>query len=370
MRRIGRERTPTVTHDNPARRGIAAVSREPLLELQGVLGNQVVQRLLRGQAARPTARNVERAQGAGSIAPVAHIHRRDSVGGIVQLDALLERFDVPEEQVIALLPTMSRDEQLVVLSMEAYRSKFAAALTNEEMARAVDALKAPLRLKLEWMLAEGTSYELVKPRIVAASPADRAAVLDDHDLLRALRDGLLWHNFAKCVELLGKSAPDRATLLADPDVQVVLDDAWVTSNPGVRTIPVTEYIHEEGGWVYFDVITGALSFERRSGGPDSTSDRFPPAVEDSIVVATFHTHPQLGADFERTPSDADIATGQSNGVPGIIRTEEAGEKAFYFYGPDVRPHLAGSSAFRSWSFPRRGRWRAPLIPYAPALERV
>ena len=83
-----------------------------------------------------------------------------------------------------------------------------------------------------------------------------------------------------------------------------------------------------------------MSFQLSSGGPADFSDRMPPAVDDSIVVATFHTHPQLGEDFKRTPSPGDISTGAGNGVPGIIRTEEAGRPVYYEYGPDVRLHLA------------------------------
>jgi hypothetical protein len=324
-----------------------------LLRLQRTVGNAAVQRLLR-QPDRGPFPPIERGQ-AGVL------QRIEGLTGLATLDGLLERFDVPEQQVITHLAGLSTAEKSLVLAMDSYRSKLVGAMNAGELARSLDALNAPLPVALEWLLAAGTSYAWVKPRILLASAAERASILGDQVLLRALRDELGWHDFAKSMELLGRAAPDRATLLADPTVRAQLEAAWLRSNPGVRVVPVQgPPIHEEGGFIYLNLITNTLHFELRSGGPFDFSDRLPPAVEDAIVVGTFHTHPQLGQDFERTPSiDGDIPTGISNGVPGLIRTEENGQAVFYEYGPDVRLHLAGASSFRSWSYPGAAGGQAP-----------
>lgn len=275
------------------------------------------------------------------------------------LDELLGRINVPEEEVIAHLAGLSATEKSVVLVMEAYRSKVTSALNRGEMTRAVDALDAPLAGWVDWMLPADTTYPLVRDRIQRAGSAERAALLADHDRLVTLRDGLSGHDFAKCLELLGRRAPDRATLLADPAVQEQIEAAWKRSNPGVRKIPVQgPPIHEEGGMIFLDLVTNELSFQLRVGGPSSTSDRLPWPGPGAIVVGVFHTHPQLGPDFEQGPSPQDIKRGAAIGVPGIIRTEVNGEATFYSYGPDVRVHLAGAN-FPTWSYPGPDGGEAP-----------
>jgi hypothetical protein len=265
------------------------------------------------------------------------------------LDELLNRLNVPEEQVITLLGQLTLPEKQAVLSSQTYRSKMIAALGNDEIARSVDAMDAALAAKLEWMAAEGTDYDLVKPRIQGATNAERAAVLGSQPILISLRDGLwLWDSFAKCVELLGRTIPNVSTLIADAQVQKVIEDAWIRSNPAIRQVPVQQYTHEEGGWIYLDIITNALRFSLKEGGPTSTSLRLPPSVADAIVIADFHTHPHL--DWVAQPSPEDLATANGNGVPGIVRAEIAGQKMYFPYGPAARQHLAGGT-IRGWSYP-------------------
>jgi hypothetical protein len=52
-------------------------------------------------------------------------------------------------------------------------------------------------------------------------------------------------------------APTAAELLNEPTVQRALEEAWVDSKADDAAKR-----HEEGGWIYMDVATGALSVQR------------------------------------------------------------------------------------------------------------
>jgi hypothetical protein len=67
-------------------------------------------------------------------------------------------------------PQDERDE----IATDVWRERLIAAsgLGNEEMSDLVDLLGLPLDKKLEWMIAEGTDWSLVRPKIVAA-PGDQ-----------------------------------------------------------------------------------------------------------------------------------------------------------------------------------------------------
>lgn len=271
-------------------------------------------------------------------------------GKLATLDSMLDAWNVDEAAVLALLRELDWSDIEEVLKTPSYKTRMVASLNPSEMASAMAGMGVDLAIQLDWMLGSGTSYDLVKAAILSASATEQNALLLDPKLLPRLREALWWHDFARMIELLGQVAPDRGSLLANPKVMAELDAAWQRSNPGVRVIPVTTYIHEEGGIIYFNLLTAELSFRLRSGGPFSTNLRMPGHVPDSVVVGTFHTHPQLGADFKREPSPEDITQGAEWGVPGIIRTEEGGKLHYYFYGPEQREHLAGSG-WPSWSYP-------------------
>src|SRR5262245_24749669 len=97
-------------------------------------------------------------------------------------------------------------------------------------------------------------------------------------------------------------APTAADLLNDPIVQQALEDAWRDSIPGDSA-----QRHEEGGWVYMDAATGAVSVGRAAAGGRAVIDLdHPPIVPGSVVVATFHTHPNPSAEgWDPGPSAAD-----------------------------------------------------------------
>lgn len=135
------------------------------------------------------------------------------------------------------------------------------------------------------------------------------------------------------------NAPTIAELLAHPIVQQALEDAWRDSLPSDPT-----QRHEEGGWVYLDTITGDL-FVRRA--PAGTMARLnlnnPPLITDSMVVGTFHTHPNPQSEgWNPGPSPSDIRQAKVHGVPCLIRAEDG----IHSTGPvSRRGGLTGSGGY-------------------------
>lgn len=124
-------------------------------------------------------------------------------------------------------------------------------------------------------------------------------------------------------------APTTAELLNDPSVQQALESAWADSLPSDPTRR-----HEEGGWIYTDTTTGALSIQRAPAGMQAALDlTAPPIVDGSVVVATFHTHPNPSAEgWYSGPSMEDTRSAWLFGVPCLIRTDDG----IHTTGPDSR----------------------------------
>jgi hypothetical protein len=123
-------------------------------------------------------------------------------------------------------------------------------------------------------------------------------------------------------------------------VRQALDSAWSASDVGKRDL-VTE-AHEEGGWVFMNLIDGSLSIERaKAEGTDFIRVEPPPDVENSIVVAIFHTHPQLGR--AAPPSHDDRINDERRGVPNLVAGNPGADPRVYqvyLSGPPARKHLA------------------------------
>jgi hypothetical protein len=124
-------------------------------------------------------------------------------------------------------------------------------------------------------------------------------------------------------------APTIVDLLAAPVVRQALEEAWLDSasdDPARR--------HEEGGWVYADTQTGSLSVRRAPAGAQAQLDlNTPPTVAGSVVVATFHTHPNPSAEgWESGPSRGDIQSAWLLGVPCLIRADDG----VHTTGPNAR----------------------------------
>jgi len=114
-------------------------------------------------------------------------------------------------------------------------------------------------------------------------------------------------------------APTATELLSELAVQQALEQAWMDSLPGDP-----RRRHEEGGWIYLDTITGALAMRRAPPGAQADLDlSTPPVVPSSVVVATFHTHPNPSAEgWEPGPSAADTQSAWLLGVPCLIRADD------------------------------------------------
>jgi len=134
-------------------------------------------------------------------------------------------------------------------------------------------------------------------------------------------------------------APTSAELLSDPAVRQALEAAWSDSLPDD---PARR--HEEGGWVYLDTTTGAIQVSRSPAGQQAGLDlTAPPVIPGSVVVATFHTHPNPSAEgWESGPSADDTQSAWFLGVPCLIRADDG----IHTTGPDSRRGgLAGGPGF-------------------------
>lgn len=115
------------------------------------------------------------------------------------------------------------------------------------------------------------------------------------------------------------AAPTTNELTTHPLVQRALDDAWNDSWPADPSRR-----HEEGGWVFVDVASGAVSTRRAPAGLRAALDlNSPPVLPGCVVVATFHTHPNPSAEgWNPGPSPADTRSPHLLGVPCIIRADD------------------------------------------------
>ena len=92
------------------------------------------------------------------------------------------------------------------------------------------------------------------------------------------------------------------TVLDIPLVQQEFRQAWIDSKPGLTGG------HEEGGFILKD-SSEQLSIEHWVKG--SQNEIIVPShpkgkYNDKEIIATFHTHPNTGTNFQQDPSDTDI----------------------------------------------------------------
>jgi hypothetical protein len=135
--------------------------------------------------------------------------------------------------------------------------------------------------------------------------------------------------------------PTIADLLSNPIVQQALEDAWTDSMSGD---PARR--HEEGGWIYMELVTEDISIRRTpAGGKALLPLDLPPIITGSVVVGTFHTHPNPTAEgWEPGPSPNDQFWATQSGVPWLIRADDG----VYATGPNCRRGgLGGAPGFPS-----------------------
>jgi hypothetical protein len=222
-----------------------------------------------------------------------------------------------------------------------------------------------------FIAAANTTYADYRDAIRAATILNRTVALIDPPFMRRLRDALPWNSFARSAELLGRFIPDANALLRDGTVRAALAAAWAASNAAVTIWAVHNparvgnpcnpppaggpavAAHEEGGWVYLNLITGAITIRRAAvGGQAGINLNAPPAVADSVIVADFHTHPNVGPCWGTAAnpvfaSAADTALANGRGVPGLIRGAfpAVANTHDVFAGPGARQHLAGNRLY-------------------------
>ncbi|MFL5588723.1 MAG: hypothetical protein ACJ8DI_13870 [Ktedonobacteraceae bacterium] len=185
------------------------------------------------------------------------------------------------------------------------------------------------------------NYAQLRQLIMPLAVPVKTSALGNQALLTFLNASLPWDDFAKTVELLGRQIPDYATLVTNPTVRGQLQQAWVDSQPGQNPPLVNQ--HEEGGWIYLNIISGALTAIRQVAGGTAEIDlSAPPVLPRSVVVAKFHTHPNLGGDWEPGPSQGDQNVDPAHGVPDIVVAQPMLVVQYYLSGPPARLHLAGN----------------------------
>lgn len=113
--------------------------------------------------------------------------------------------------------------------------------------------------------------------------------------------------------------PTPDELLNDPTVQQALEQAWLDSQPND---PANR--HEEGGWIFMDTTAGRITVVRAPAGAQASINvNNPPAVAGSVIVGTFHTHPNPTSEgWDPGPSDADTRNANRRGVPTLIRADD------------------------------------------------
>ncbi len=134
-------------------------------------------------------------------------------------------------------------------------------------------------------------------------------------------------------------APSAAELEANPVVQAALRAAWADSLADDDTLR-----HEEGGFIYVNVLTGEVVVRRVApGGLDALNLSHPPELADCFLVATFHTHPNPSAlGWDPTPSSDDYREADDSGVPWLVVTDVG----VFIAGPERRVGgLSGSPGY-------------------------
>jgi len=197
--------------------------------------------------------------------------------------------------------------------------------------------------------ANNKTYGDYKVAIQGATMIQCHIVLRDRKLLKKIKKKLMWNNWARCIELLGRKAPTYSQLIRNRSVRSALNSAWTASNPAVNPPATTQ--HEEGGWIYMNLLTGNISVRRSPRGAGASINLAgPPTVTNSIVVGVFHTHPNLGPGWTAGPSPSDIRADTADGIPDIVvGSTDTDPTTFNLFhsGPVRRLHLAGNRGLPS-----------------------
>jgi proteasome lid subunit RPN8/RPN11 len=189
-----------------------------------------------------------------------------------------------------------------------------------------------------------TKYLPYRNEITNASEIEKSVALSSQQLLTKLQNTLDYMSFTRLVEALGRKAPSFDELRKNSSVLTKLTEAWNASDVGIND--GVRQAHEEGGWIFMDLMDGSLHFERATPQyTDAIKLEPAPQVPGGILVACFHTHPNPG---NPKPSKDDLREDKRRGVPNLvvaIKGKDLTKYEIYLSGPAVRPHLANDKTF-------------------------
>ncbi len=114
---------------------------------------------------------------------------------------------------------------------------------------------------------------------------------------------------------MNPEAPTAAELQQHPAVQAAFAAAWADS-----LVDQPDLTHEEGGYIYFNPTTGEVTVRRAlPGESDSINLSYPPSILDTVLVATYHTHPHPPNHvWTAEPSPMDRRLAAESGVPWFV----------------------------------------------------
>ncbi|HTN06762.1 DUF4157 domain-containing protein [Agriterribacter sp.] len=131
---------------------------------------------------------------------LTHVVQQGGAGKVIQkqdapaehltsLNEMLDRFDVPEDEVLSLLPQLTTVEKTTVTTDISYKNRMASAFDISEMVRAVVILSLPLEKKLEWVEAATSAASNINyadlQSIISTAPQP------ERDVLKTIR----WRDF-------------------------------------------------------------------------------------------------------------------------------------------------------------------------------
>jgi hypothetical protein len=187
----------------------------------------------------------------------------------------------------------------VVAAKQAIQTRTVAAVKNA-VAAAKQFIKEKAIPAAQKVAAKAVAAkEAIKSRTVAAVKKIVAAVKKIASATKKVADEKV------CCPLNDKplSPPSGNALLADPSVNAALKEAATESNIGGKN-PV-----EQGGVILRDPKTGELSTARYPSGEGASIMPF--ISKDGMhngkeIIASFHTHPNVGDEWDPKPSPADV----------------------------------------------------------------
>jgi hypothetical protein len=208
---------------------------------------------------------------------------------------------------------------------------------RDEAVRAEIRSEEEQRFRDEALASLAMSTDEAVSFIESGLPEHIAAALDDAGFMRSLRDASDdFEAFARLAEALGRQPPFGFDLKRREAVRRAFSEAWADSEPGPDG-------HEEGGWIYLNLVTGAISTERADPGAAKRINLgLPTLVEDAVLIGTFHTHPIPG-ELQAFVSSDDLSLAENTWkVPSAIIPGEGRTK---WFGYEVRERLTGGQRF-------------------------